>query len=126
MRSSKIVVLRIIITAKTITSRERPKSASYLGLNNIQGITQPIVKISIYHTVPKNPERVFPETRKQFFKHWKHQKKTNLPLRKIKIFQKVFCKNKSHNAEKPKKRPFRLIKRFLQTDNFKEIQGGTL
>ena len=32
----------------------------------------------------------------------------------------------SHNAKKPKKRPFRLIKRFLQTDNFKTIQGGTL
>ena len=39
------------------TSRERPKSASYLRLNNIQGKTQPIVKFLIYHTVLKNPER---------------------------------------------------------------------
>ena len=33
---------------------------------------------------------------------------------------------KSHNAEKPKEKPSRLINRFLQTDNFKKIQGGTL
>ena len=42
-----------------------------LRLNNIQGKTQPIVNFFIYHTVPKNPERVFPETRKQFFLYWK-------------------------------------------------------
>ena len=36
------------------------------------------------------------------------------------FFEKVFFK--SHNAEKLKKRPFRLIQRFLQT----EMQGGTL
>ena len=30
---------------------------------------------------------------------------------------------KSHNAEKPKKRSFRLIQRFLQTENFKKMQG---
>ena len=29
----------------------------------------------------------------------------------------------SHIAEKPKKRPFRLIKRFLQTENFKKFKG---
>ena len=51
-----------------------------------------------------------------FVLHWKHQKKTNLLLRKL-------FGEKSHNAEKPKKRPFRRIKRFLQTDNFKKIPG---
>ena len=40
------------------------------------------------------------------------------------FFEKVFFK--SHNAEKLKKRPFRLIQRFLQTENFKKMQGGTL
>ena len=30
---------------------------------------------------------------------------------------------KSHSAEKPKKRSFRPIKRFLQTENFKKMQG---
>ena len=29
----------------------------------------------------------------------------------------------SHIAETPKKRPFRLIKRFLQTENFKTFKG---
>ena len=29
----------------------------------------------------------------------------------------------SQIAEKPKKRPFRLIKRFLQTENFKKFKG---
>ena len=38
------------------------------------------------------------------------------------FFQKYLVK-KSHNAEKPKKRSFRLIKRFLQTENFKKMQG---
>ena len=42
---------------KKETIRERPKSASYLRLNNIQGKTQSIVKFLIYHTVLKNPER---------------------------------------------------------------------
>ena len=32
-----------------------------------------------------------------------------------KIFQKKYLVKKSHNAEKPKKRSFRLIQRFLQT-----------
>ena len=45
----------------------------------------------IYQTVPKNPERVFPETQKHFFLHWKHQKKTNLALRNF-FFKKVFGK----------------------------------
>ena len=48
-------------------SREPPKSVSYLRLNNIQGKSQPFVKFFIYHTVPKNPEKAFPETLKQFF-----------------------------------------------------------
>ena len=30
---------------------------------------------------------------------------------------------KSHSAEKPKKRSFRPIKRFLKTENFKKMQG---
>ena len=30
---------------------------------------------------------------------------------------------KSHIAKKPKKRPYRLIKRFLQTENFKQFKG---
>ena len=78
------------------TRRERPKSAPYLRLKNIQGTT--IVKIW-----------------KKFFK-------------KI-IFEIFFRKKvffKSQNAEKLKKRPFRLIQRFLQTENFKKMQGGTL
>ena len=52
---------------------------------------------------------------------------------KKKFFQKnyfwIFFEKsifKSHNAEKLKKRPFRLIQRFLQTENFKKMQGGTL
>ena len=33
----------------------------------------------------------------------------------------VFGKKKSYIAEKPKERPFRLIKRFLQTESFENI-----
>ena len=79
------------------TRRERPKSAPYLRLKNIQGTT--IGKI------------------------WK---KIFFSKKLILIFfrKKVFFK--SHNAEKLKKRPFRLIQRFLQTENFKKMQGGTL
>ena len=68
------------------------------------------MKFFIYHTVSKNPERVFPETQKQFFSALKTSEKTNLPLRKIKFFhQKVFGK-KSRII--PKKRPLRFNKRF--------------
>ena len=78
-----------------ITRRERPKSAPYLRLKNIQGTT--IGKI------------------------WNFFFKKNI----FDFFsKKVFFK--SHNAEKLKKRPFRLIQRFLQTENFKKMQGGTL
>ena len=79
-----------------ITRRERPKSAPYLRLKNIQGTT--IGKI----------------WKKKFFK------KIDFDF----FSKKVFFK--SHNAEKLKKRPFRLIQRFLQTENFKKMQGGTL
>ena len=75
------------------TRRERPKSAPYLRLKNIQGTT--IGKI----------------WKKIFF-----QKKILIFFRK-----KVFFR--SHNAEKLKKRPFRLIQRFLQTENFKKFKG---
>ena len=85
------------ISMQIRTRRERPKSAPYLRLKNIQGTT--IGKI----------------WKKIFFK---------------KFFFDFFSKKKvffrSHNAEKLKKRPFRLIQRFLQTENFKKIQGGTL
>ena len=43
-------------------------------------------------------------------------------MKKIYIFLKSFRLN-SHSAEKPKKRSFRPIKRFLQTENFKKMQG---
>ena len=39
------------------------------------------------------------------------------------FFQKKYLVKKSHIAEKPKKRPFRLNKRFLQTENFKKFMG---
>ena len=42
--------------------------------------------------------------------------------KKIIFFQKKYLVKKSHNAEKPKKRSFRLIQRFLQTENFKKMQ----
>ena len=47
--------------------------------------------------------------------HWKN----------LEIFfsKKLFGKKKSHMAEKPKKIPFRLIKRFLQIENFKKFKG---
>ena len=68
------------------TRRERPKSAPYLRLKNIQGTTIG---------------------------------KKNFSKKKFLIFfrKKVFFR--SHNAEKLKKRPFRLIQRFLQTENWK-------
>ena len=80
---------------KVKTRRERPKSAPYLRLKNIQGTT--IVKI----------------WKKKIFK-------------KI-IFEIFFQKKvffKSQNAEKLKKKPFRLIQRFLQTENFKKKCKG--
>ena len=46
--------------------------------------------------------------------------------KKLFFFQKKYLVKKSHNAEKPKKRSFRLIQRFLQTENFKKMRGGTL
>ena len=46
--------------------------------------------------------------------------------KKIFFCQKKYLVKKSHNAEKLKKRLFRLIQRFLQTENFKKMQGGTL
>ena len=78
------------------TRRERPKSAPYLRLKNIQGTT--IGKI------------------------WKIFFSKNFFL----IFFRKKVLFRSHNVEKLKKRPFRLIQRFLQTENFKKIQGGTL
>ena len=70
---------------RRLTSRERPKTASYLRLKNIQGTT--IGNI------------------------WK-------------FFSKKVSGKESHIAEKPKKRPFRLNKRFfLQTENFKNFKG---
>ena len=61
----------------------RPKSASYLRLNNIQGKTQPIVKFFINHTVPKNPKGFSPKLENSFFSAPETSEKTNLPLRKI-------------------------------------------
>ena len=84
------------------------------------------MKCFFYHIEPKKPERVFPETRKHFLSALETSEKTNLPLKKIKIFLRNIWFKKSHKEETLKKRPFRFIKRFLQTDNFKKIPGGTL
>ena len=84
------------LSSEKETRRERPKSAPYLRLKNIQGTT--IVKI----------------WKKKFFKKI---------IFEIFFFEKkVFFK--SQNAEKLKKRPFRLIQRFLQTENFKKNARG--
>ena len=39
------------------------------------------------------------------------------------FFQKKYLVKKSHILPKNPKRPFRLIKRFLQTENFKKFKG---
>ena len=63
---------------------------------------------------------------------WRHlknlRKKVSLSRKQlVEAFEKkCFLKSirlKSHSAEKPKKRSFRPIKRFLQTENFKKMQG---
>ena len=57
--------------------------------------------------------------------YWKYLEKKFFKKNVFQFFsKKVFFK--SHNAEKLKKRPFRLIQRFLQTGNFKKMQGGIL
>ena len=68
------------------TTRERPKSASYLRLKNIQGTTIGKTWKSIFH-------------------------------------KKVFGKKSRILPKNPKRDPFRLIKRFLQTENFKNFKG---
>ena len=88
--------LRVRLSAEKETRRERPKPAPYLRLKNIQG------------TTIGNIWKIF--FSKIFFE--------------IFFSKKVFFK--SHNAEKLKKRPIRLIQRFLQTENFKKMQGGFL
>ena len=55
------------IGSESGTKQGTAKSASYLRLNNIQGKTQAIVKFFIYHTVPKNPESIFPKLENIFF-----------------------------------------------------------
>ena len=42
------------------------------------------------------------------------------------FFKKSIFLKKSHNAEKLKKRPFRLIRRFYKPKISKKLQGGTL
>ena len=79
MLIEKSSIINVHLPVYLITSRERPKSALYLRLKNIQGTT--------------------------IGKTWN------------------FFPKKSHIAEKPKKKPFRLIKHFLQTENFKKFKG---
>ena len=55
--------------------------------------------------------------------YWKHLEK--LFFQKKNFRKKVFFR-KSHNAEKLKKRPFRLIKRFYKPKTSKKMQGVTL
>ena len=106
------------------TSRERAKSASYQAQKDSRNNYCDIFQLS--HSAEKYPKGFFPETRKQlFFLKWKHQKKVNLPL-EIFFSNKVFDKKKSHIAEEPKERPFRLMKRFLETESFKKNQGGAI
>ena len=72
------------VTLKKEKRRERPKSAPYLRLKNIEGTT--IGNIWIF-------------------------------------FSKNIFLKKSHNAEKLKKRPFRLIKRFYKPKTSKKCKG---
>ena len=57
------------IFSNTIATQQTQVGVISRRLNNTQGKTQPIMKFFIYHSMPKNPERVFPETRKVFFLH---------------------------------------------------------
>ena len=98
------------------TSRERPKWASYLRLNNNQGKIQPIVKFFIHHTEPKNPERLFPETRKAL--------ETLIKLiclrEKLKFFKKVFGKKSRTRPKNPKRDPLGSLKLDLEFKNFRK------
>ena len=56
--------------------------------------------------------------------YWKHLEKLFFSKKNLKFFfsKKVFFR-KSHNAEKLKKRPFRLIKRFYKPKTSKKCKG---
>ena len=86
--------LRVRLSTEKKTRRERPKSAPYLRLKNIQGTT--IGNI---------------------WKNYFFQKKIE-----IFFFEKKYFFRKSHNSEKLKKRPFRLIKRFYKPKTSKKMQ----
>ena len=52
----------------------------------------------------------------------KAQKYSRNNNRKNFFFRKTILVKKKHKAEKPKKRPFRLFQRFLQTENLKKLK----
>ena len=56
--------------------------------------------------------------------YWKHLQKINFFQNNF--FCEKFFRNKSHNAEKLKKRPFRLIKRFYKPKTSKKCKGYPL
>ena len=66
------------------------------------------------HSAEKYPTKFSPRFENSFFSGLETSEKTNLPLEKTNFFfKKKYLIKKSHNAEKPKKRQFRLIKRFF-------------
>ena len=59
--------------------------------------------------------------------YWKHLEKLFFSKKKLKFFfRKKYFFRKSHNAEKLKKRPFRLIKRFYRPKTSKNARGYPL
>ena len=86
---------RVTLSAEKETRRDRLKSAPYLRLKNIQRTTIGNV-----------------------WKNYFFQKK----ILKI-FFRKKYFFRKLHNAEKLKKRPFRLIKRFYKPKTSKKCKG---
>ena len=59
--------------------------------------------------------------------YWKHLEKLFFSKKNFEFFfEKKYFFRKSHNAEKLKKRPFRVIKRFYKPKTSKKMQGVTL
>ena len=117
-----IVIITFLVFWEYKTSRERPKSASYLRLKNIQGTT--IVKFFSYHTVPNNTRKGFPETLNSYFLIWKYQKKLTC-LWKKNFQRKVFGKKSRIVPKKPKGGPFGLPSTFGSIRKFCGLVGDS-
>ena len=113
----------------TLVKKSKKTSLKHQHSNDFKSNKPGTAKVGViskaqYYSRKNSGKKGFsPKLENSFFSALETSEKTNLPLRKLKIFQNVFCKKSHIMPKNPKRDPLSSLNVFYKPTTSKKIKG---